>query len=348
MVGVADHLAQVSNSEVIKYSATGFRDFTRIAASDPTMWRDVFLTNKDAVLDILGRFTEELFVLQRAIRMGDGDLLHAYFTRTRAIRRGIIEAGQDTAAPDFGRAAAPQGGDLTMRRGLWTLILLPMLASLAWAEPPQRSLRPAPRPQIAATATASVPARPPPRSAPMVRRPRPKPRSRSPRARDRSATTPISRASRSSRSSPAPRAATSRRPCSVTSVNGVRLDPPATMNCEAAEALSKWIGRGLQPAFNDQVVQLNIAGAYSCRPRNNVRGARVSEHGTGGAIDISGFVLRSGKTMTVARNYGAEIKRAKKAACGTFHTTLGPGSDGYHEDHIHLDVAHRRGSAYCH
>ena len=105
MVGVADHLAQVSNSEVIQYSATGFRDFTRIAASDPTMWRDVFLTNKDAVLDVLGRFTEELFVLQRAIRMGDGDLLHAYFTRTRAIRRGIIEAGQDTSAPDFGRVA---------------------------------------------------------------------------------------------------------------------------------------------------------------------------------------------------------------------------------------------------
>ncbi|MBD3765952.1 MAG: prephenate/arogenate dehydrogenase family protein [Rhodobacterales bacterium] len=106
MVGVADHLRRVSNSEVIKYSASGFRDFTRIAASDPTMWRDVFLTNREATLDILGRFTEELFALQRAIRMGDGDMLHAYFTRTRAIRRGIIEAGQDTAAPDFGRIAA--------------------------------------------------------------------------------------------------------------------------------------------------------------------------------------------------------------------------------------------------
>lgn len=106
MVGVADHLRRVSNSEVIKYSASGFRDFTRIAASDPTMWRDVFLTNKDATLDILGRFTEELFVLQRAIRMGDGDTLFDYFTRTRAIRRSIIEAGQDTAAPDFGRVPA--------------------------------------------------------------------------------------------------------------------------------------------------------------------------------------------------------------------------------------------------
>ena len=103
MVGVADHLRQVKEQEVINYSAAGFRDFTRIAASDPTMWRDVFLANKEATLDILGRFTEELFVLQRAIRMGDGAQLHAYFTRTRAIRRGIIEAGQDTAAPDFGR-----------------------------------------------------------------------------------------------------------------------------------------------------------------------------------------------------------------------------------------------------
>ena len=111
MVGVADHLAQVSNSEVIQYSATGFRDFTRIASSDPTMWRDVFLTNKDAVLDILGRFAEELFVLQRAIRMGDGDQLFDYFTRTRAIRRGIIEAGQDTSAPDFGRVGTSKTQD---------------------------------------------------------------------------------------------------------------------------------------------------------------------------------------------------------------------------------------------
>ncbi|WP_299871557.1 prephenate/arogenate dehydrogenase family protein [uncultured Sulfitobacter sp.] len=106
MVGVADDLRRVTDSEVIKYSAAGFRDFTRIAASDPTMWRDVFLSNKDATLEILGRFTEELFALQRAIRQGDGDHLHDYFTRTRAIRRGIIEAGQDTDAPDFGRSGS--------------------------------------------------------------------------------------------------------------------------------------------------------------------------------------------------------------------------------------------------
>lgn len=103
MVGVADDLRRVTDSEVTKYSAAGFRDFTRIAASDPTMWRDVFLNNREATLEILGRFTEELFALQRAIRTGDGPLLHDYFTRTRAIRREIIEAGQDTDAPDFGR-----------------------------------------------------------------------------------------------------------------------------------------------------------------------------------------------------------------------------------------------------
>lgn len=103
MVGVADDLRRVTDREVIKYSATGFRDFTRIAASDPVMWRDVFLTNKDATLEILGRFTEELFALQRAIRTGDGAHLEEYFTRTRAIRRAIIEAGQDTDAPNFGR-----------------------------------------------------------------------------------------------------------------------------------------------------------------------------------------------------------------------------------------------------
>ncbi len=103
MVGVADDLRRVTDYEVVKFSAAGFRDFTRIAASDPTMWRDVFLNNKEATLEILGRFTEELFALQRAIRTGDGDLLHDYFTHTRAIRRGIIDAGQDTDAPDFGR-----------------------------------------------------------------------------------------------------------------------------------------------------------------------------------------------------------------------------------------------------
>ncbi|NLR73243.1 prephenate/arogenate dehydrogenase family protein [Novosphingobium sp. ERN07] len=104
IVGTASDLEAVTQSEVIKYSAGGFRDFTRIAASDPTMWRDVFLTNRDAVLEMLQRFTEDLTELQKAIRKGDGDTLHDHFTRTRAIRRGIIEMGQDDARPDFGRS----------------------------------------------------------------------------------------------------------------------------------------------------------------------------------------------------------------------------------------------------
>ena len=103
IVNTAEHLERVADAEVIKYSAGGFRDFTRIAASDPTMWRDVFLNNKDAVLEMLGRFTEDLTSLQRAIRYGDGDTLFQLFTDARRVRHGIIEAGQDTDAPDFGR-----------------------------------------------------------------------------------------------------------------------------------------------------------------------------------------------------------------------------------------------------
>ncbi len=106
IVGTADDLETVTKSEVIKYSASGFRDFTRLAASDPTMWRDVCLHNKDAILEMLARFSEDLAFLQRAIRWGDGDKLFDLFTRTRAVRRSIIDAGQDIDAPDFGRQAA--------------------------------------------------------------------------------------------------------------------------------------------------------------------------------------------------------------------------------------------------
>jgi cyclohexadieny/prephenate dehydrogenase len=113
IVGTADELAQVTSSEVIKFSAGGFRDFTRIAASDPTMWRDVFLANKEAVLEMLGTFNEDLSKLTRAIRRGDGEALFEHFTRTRAIRRSIVETGQDSAAPDFGR----QHASLTKRPG---------------------------------------------------------------------------------------------------------------------------------------------------------------------------------------------------------------------------------------
>ena len=103
IVGTASDLEQVTKAEVIKYSAGGFRDFTRIAASDPVMWRDVFLNNREAVLELLGRFTEDLVALQRAIRWGEGDTLERLFTRTRAIRRQVIDEGQDTDRADFGR-----------------------------------------------------------------------------------------------------------------------------------------------------------------------------------------------------------------------------------------------------
>jgi cyclohexadieny/prephenate dehydrogenase len=103
IVGTADELEGVTESEVLKFSAGGFRDFTRIAASDPTMWRDVFLNNKDAVLEMLGTFQEDLSKLTRAIRRGDGEALFEHFSRTRAIRRGILDIGQDAASADFGR-----------------------------------------------------------------------------------------------------------------------------------------------------------------------------------------------------------------------------------------------------
>ena len=105
---------------------------------------------------------------------------------------------------------------------------------------------------------------------------------------------------------------------------------------------------GMAPAFgNREVVQLHIFGSYMCRSRNNVRGAKISEHGRGKAVDIAGFIFSDGKEWTVARDYNKQIRRAQKAACGIFGTTLGPGSDGYHEDHLHFDTAERRGSAYC-
>ncbi|MCA1300216.1 prephenate/arogenate dehydrogenase family protein [Stappia indica] len=111
IVGTADDLETVTKSEVIKYSASGFRDFTRLAASDPTMWRDVCLHNKEAILEMLARFSEDLSALQRAVRWGDGEALFNLFTRTRSIRRSIVEAGQDTDIPNFGRNASTQKPD---------------------------------------------------------------------------------------------------------------------------------------------------------------------------------------------------------------------------------------------
>ena len=136
-------------------------------------------------------------------------------------------------------------------------------------------------------------------------------------------------------------------PVSVTAIDGVKLVPGATINCNEAQALAIWINAGLQPQFKNQVARLLIADSYSCRPRNNVRGAKMSEHGSGNAIDISGLVLTTGQVLTVSSNFNGQLRAAYRAACGTFHTTLGPGSDGYHENHMHLDVARYRGHPYC-
>ena len=142
------------------------------------------------------------------------------------------------------------------------------------------------------------------------------------------------------------------KPVRITEVDGVRLSTPATLDCDAARALKKWVERGLKPAATGAKVKgLVVAASYSCRPRNNVRGNKISEHGRGNAIDISGVVLADGRTLDVLRDYkgknGAILRRAHKAACGIFGTTLGPGSDGYHENHLHFDVAAYRSGPYC-
>ncbi len=136
-------------------------------------------------------------------------------------------------------------------------------------------------------------------------------------------------------------------PVSVTSVAGVALSSGATMDCGTAKALKTWVKKGLQPAFGNDVVQLQVAAHYTCRPRNNIKGNKVSEHGRGKAIDISAIVLANGKVLTVAANYNKAMRKAYKAACGIFGTTLGPGSDGYHEDHLHFDTAKHRSGSYC-
>lgn len=136
-------------------------------------------------------------------------------------------------------------------------------------------------------------------------------------------------------------------PVAITSVAGVRLSQTATVDCSIATALNRWVEEVAQPAFNGNLVQLQIAAHYSCRSRNNVKGAKISEHGKGRAIDIGGFVLSNGKVLTVAQNYNKVLRKIYKAGCGYFMTTLGPGSDGYHEDHFHFDTSARKGGAYC-
>ena len=138
-------------------------------------------------------------------------------------------------------------------------------------------------------------------------------------------------------------------PVKVTEIAGVTIAPAATITCESAQAAKRWIERGVQPAFDGQVVKLQIAGSYVCRTRNHKKGAKVSEHGRGRALDISGFVLADGQSLSVARDYrrSRAMKASHKAACGPFGTTLGPGSDGMHEDHLHVDIVSYRNGTYC-
>jgi hypothetical protein len=137
-------------------------------------------------------------------------------------------------------------------------------------------------------------------------------------------------------------------PVKVTSISGIPFSQPATFDCDTAIALKNWIENGMRPAFgNREVVQLHIFGSYMCRTRNNQKGAKISEHGRGRAVDIAGFVFSDGKEWTIARDYNKTIRKAQKAACGIFGTTLGPGSDGYHEDHLHFDTANYGNGPYC-
>ena len=137
-------------------------------------------------------------------------------------------------------------------------------------------------------------------------------------------------------------------PVKVTSIAGIPFSQAATFDCDTAIAMKNWIENGMRPAFgNREVVQLHIFGSYMCRTRNNQKGAKISEHGRGRAVDIAGFVFSDGKEWTIARDYNKTIRKAQKAACGIFGTTLGPGSDGYHEDHLHFDTANYGNGPYC-
>ncbi len=141
-------------------------------------------------------------------------------------------------------------------------------------------------------------------------------------------------------------------PVSVTSVDGVRLSVAATLDCDTARALNTWVRGGLKPAFGrSEVVELQVAAHYACRTRNNVKGAPISEHGRGKAIDISAIVLENGTSVSVLDDWrdpaGKPMLKAYRAACGTFGTTLGPDSDRYHRNHMHFDTASQKNGPYC-
>lgn len=136
-------------------------------------------------------------------------------------------------------------------------------------------------------------------------------------------------------------------PVAVTSINGVAFSPAPTIGCDEAAALSQWVKGTLQPAFGNQVTRVQVADSYACRPRNNVPGNPVSVHGRGQAVDLSAVVLSSGKVVEVKPRLDRRWQKARKGGCGTFTVILGPGSDGFHENHIHFDVSDHGGGPYC-
>ncbi len=138
----------------------------------------------------------------------------------------------------------------------------------------------------------------------------------------------------------------------ISAVSGVSLSQHSVMTCETAQALKTWVEKGVQPAFRKKVVGLRVAAHYSCRTRNNRPGAKISEHGRGKAIDISGFILKNGETITVLKGWKKrktrkQLEKVWKAACGPFGTVLGPRADRYHQDHFHFDTARHRSGPYC-
>lgn len=142
-------------------------------------------------------------------------------------------------------------------------------------------------------------------------------------------------------------------PVQLTSVQGVPLSMPLVLDCSIAKAMNTWVRTVLQPGFDQRIRRIDVAGGYVCRGRNNVKGAKVSEHGRGRAIDVSGLTFTDGHSITVAADWnkgadGQRMTRSYKAGCGIFGTTLGPDSDGYHEDHMHFDMPSNRRSPYCH
>ena len=266
-----------------------------------------------------------------------------------------------------------------MQRGVWLAVTL-ALAAPVWAEAPASSLRPMPRPggelaaalpEAAADAGVSLPAlatslRPLRRpeglgaggdlaAAPMPE-PEPEPAPETGRKKKKEKTSKkgsVCGDADIKGETLAPIKSKVQgcgvdKPVRVTAISGIRLNQPATISCDTAAAFKTWIEKGLRPALGKrEVVELRIAASYVCRPRNNKKGAKISEHGRGKAVDVAGLVFSDGSQWSVQNDYGKDLRRAHKAACGIFGTTLGPGSDGYHEDHLHFDTADHRGGAYC-